>query len=148
MAFLNLVKVDSAKKVMPQQPKKYEEVANDCIWLKDHPDKTSQYRFGGRKVVLSSDLPSDVRAENAKRMDIFFKNLTRIPTVIGMKYDTYKLEKQFKNGEITAEQFNKTADSLGLPITKGPGSMQKYANKKNIFNPTKPVTNVNNPPIK
>lgn len=130
-------------------PKKYEEVAKDFIWLKDHPDRTSQYRFGGRKVVLSSDLPADVRAENSQRTDIWLKNFTRIPTIIGMKYNIYKLEKQFKNGEITIEQFNNKADSLGLPIYKGPSSMEKCSKKNLIFSNSEenPTIKANNTDI-
>lgn len=132
-----------ATDTIKQSPKKYEKIAEDFLWLKEHPNRTSQYRFGGRKVILSSDLPSEVRAENSQRTNIQLKNLTRIPTIIRMKYDIYELEKQFKAGKITVEQFNNKADSLGLQLYKGPSSMQRVSNRGTI---TYPVTD--NPAIK
>jgi len=116
-------------------PKKYEEIAEDLIWLKQHPDQTASYRKYPKLPVLSEDLPPEVRQENYQRLDIMMKCLKNLPKIIEMKYDTYKLNRQLKQGKITTEQFNHQADSLGLPY-KGPGGFERYNKRTSFFKPS------------
>ena len=117
-------------------PKKYEEIVEDLIWLKQHPDQTESYRKYPKLPVLSADLPSDVRQENSQRLSVMIKCLKNLPEIIEMKYDTYKLNQQLKRGEITAEKFNHQADSLGLPLYNDPSGFEKHAKRTPLFKPS------------